>query len=130
MDKVKLARDPNTSATVLVLLYELALVTRDSCILSCLASNISTPPKILDKLSLIDEYRYNLAMNPSTPDYILVQYYCNHDIILRRWVARNPNTPIHILKSLSKDSDRETRNSALKNLKPKQLELDLSFKSY
>ena len=48
--------------------------------------------------------RYGVALNPSTPNYILEFLSKDENEDVRRTVADNPNTPVSILEKLSEDS--------------------------
>ena len=57
-----------------------------------------------------------LALNPNTPQDILITLSQDKDKDVRCRVAKNPNTPNEILQELSNDKNNEVRQFALKNM--------------
>jgi len=47
--------------------------------------------------------KFELAKNPNTPIHILEELSKDEDNWVRQYVAKNPNTPIQFLEELSKD---------------------------
>ena len=57
-----------------------------------------------------------LALNPNTPQDILITLSQDKDKDVRCRVAKNLNTPNEILQELSNDKNNEVRQFALKNM--------------
>lgn len=60
--------------------------------------------------------RLNLAKNPKTHQEILYYLADDDSEIVRRAIASNPSTPVHVSKSLATDSDVDVKLSLIKRL--------------
>ncbi len=56
-----------------------------------------------------------LAKNPQTPTHLLAELANSSDNIIRHYIAKNPSTPVEILIQLTEDDDQQVRECALKN---------------
>ncbi len=63
-----------------------------------------------------NDIRGNVAENPNTPIDILTTLSKDENEDVRGSVAKNPNTPIDILQELSNDKNNKVRQFALKNM--------------
>ena len=92
-----------------------------------LAKNPNTSPETLKVLATDKDYtvRYYVALNPSTPPETLKVLATDENCFVRRGVPQNPNTPVETLKVLATDEYYTVRWNVAKNpnYKTKTLEL-------
>lgn len=87
-------------------------------VVRAVAMNENTPPETLEflystylanygkMLTHLANYGIQIvAMNPSTPEWVLSKIYYNHDESLTKWLAWNPSAPIWLLSQLAKRSE-------------------------
>lgn len=75
-------------------------LTKESRILSSIASNKATPKEMLEKLFKEGYWNEEIAINPSTPEDILRALYKKRKYNL--FLAQNPSTPVDILEKMFK----------------------------
>jgi len=68
----------------------------------------------IDNMSYAE--KRDLAKNPNTPLDILRELAKDYDWGIRRYVARNTRAPVNILQYLATDTDYEVRNDVAKHL--------------
>jgi hypothetical protein len=64
--------------------------------------------------------RGGVAINPNTPEHLLHTLSQDKDWFVRGGIARNPNTPEHLLTILSQDKHASVRRYASNTLKDKK----------
>ena len=100
----RIAENPATPAAVL----EMLALDKDESVQDAVASNPHTPAHVLETLLLLPDERDDLwdaiAGNVGTPTSILESLACAAERRLRLCVARNPSSPVEVLKLLSADS--------------------------
>ena len=93
-EKIKLVRNPNTPAEVLV---EFSM-DKDHLVRCWIAKHPNTPAEILINLSTDERasVRREVAWNPNTPPEALINLSMDEDYCVCYRVARHPNTPEYI----------------------------------
>ncbi len=126
LDKITLAHNANTPASILSLLSE----DKDEQVRSAVAINKNASAEILSKLAgdLSRNVRQVVADNPNTPAQCLAQLALAKEIvidfgrerdmceIIRSSVARNPNSPEDVLVKLAEDPSEYVRKAASEHL--------------
>ncbi len=111
-----LAQHPNTSPEIMEkVLWRLAMNERLS-IRKYVAQHPQTPLRILTQWAKTSpEVRREIAKNVNTPEHILEKLALSSWKKIRRNVARNPNTPAFVLEKLASDRHLEVRQAVARN---------------
>jgi len=75
----------------------------------------------------ISSFKLAQALNPKTESLKLTRFAQDKDAYVRKAVCRNPSLPKADLEKLTKDSDKEVSNEALRILKNPDIKIDEKF---